>query len=141
MDGIPENSLLIPHFSQPASLRSGPSGRTSLPEALQPLEEVDRPPGEKILAAFERRLLLIEGGLPEGKEDEGVIRTRTTEETRRFPGFDEKTETEETVLEQGGQTKFLGIRVARQQIAREPEEAAAAQANLDPTRLRALLFD
>ena len=140
MDGIPENANLIPDFTLSRLQRSGPSGREVLPEALQPLEEMDRPPTPDMLAAAERRTLLEENASL-SKEEDGVIRTRSSEEKRRFPDFDEKIETEETLLEQGGSSKLISVRVTREQIALEPEEAAAAQANLDPERLRALLFD
>lgn len=63
------------------------------------------------------------------------------EEVRRFGDFDEITETLEVLQNVGGQVEQVDIKQLVFRIAQNPAEAEAAQANLDPERVRKVIAD
>ena len=92
----------------------------------------------------ERRALLAEQAREEAEkniEPDKQIREDSFEQVRAFPEFDEITEFVETTEVSGGKERVLSLKVIREEIKLDPEQAVQAQGNLNPTRIFDLLRD
>lgn len=92
----------------------------------------------------ERRTLLTELAGEEAEkntEPDKQIREDSFEQVRAFPEFDEITEFVETMEVSGGKERVLSLKVIREEIKLDPDQAAQAQGNLNPTRIFDLLRD
>ena len=69
----------------------------------------------------------------------GILRQDVFLEVRRLPDRDQELEIAEVREEINGQEFVISVQTAVQEIPLKPEEAAAAQARLDPLRISALL--
>lgn len=75
------------------------------------------------------------------KDRPRLILQRLSEEIEVVGGKETLKEVVEERLEQGSQTLRSRVEVVRTQLGRQPEDAALAQAHLDPDRIRQLLLD
>lgn len=76
----------------------------------------------------------------EAKQSEaGQLRKDVFREFRRLPDADEEVEIAEIREEVDGESILRAVQVVKELIPLKPEEAARAQANLDPQRLAILL--
>lgn len=95
--------------------------------------------GEETDAA-ERERLKTEKEAADSKETEaGQLRKDVFREFRRLPDADEEVEIAEIREEVDGESILRAVQVVKELIPLKPEEAARAQANLDPQRVSVLL--
>ncbi|CAM2006718.1 hypothetical protein [Acanthopleuribacter pedis] len=74
-------------------------------------------------------------------EERGELRQDVFKEVRRLPDADEEVEIAEVREERGDQSILVAVKVVKEKIPLQADEAARAQANLDPSRIAQLLAE
>lgn len=80
-----------------------------------------------------------QAGEQELEEVRGQLRQDVFLEVRRLPDADEEVEIAEVREELGGESILVAVEIVKEKIPLKPDEAARAQANLNPQRIAGLL--